>query len=256
MRDIEWATGIDGTDTVLGTVRAGVLLRSGLQSHPGGVSFWPAGSHSPREVALTRRLFTHSLNRSVDDLRLIHQVHGTTVIRRTSLAKEEALSGIPTADAQFTADAGPVLIVNVADCCPVILASRDPALVGIAHAGWRGAAHGVVEDLLLASTKAGASLGRVRCWVGPCAEVSRYEVGPETAAHFHSWPGALLPHPSQPDKRLLNVRAVVVDQLLQAGVAAEHVTVSRGGTIGDRRYHSHRRSRGSAGRMAAFVTIG
>jgi len=207
-------------------------------------------------VALTRRLFTHHLNRSVDDLRLLRQVHGTTVIRRGARHENGAPFLPPAADAHFTVDAGPVLIANVADCCPVILASSDPALVGIAHAGWRGAADGVVASLLLASTDAGVSLSNVRCWVGPCAEVSRYEVGPETAAFFHSWPEAILPHPEDPQKRLLNVRAVVVDQLLHAGVAAEHVTVSRGGTIGDHRYHSHRRSRWAAGRMAAFITVG
>jgi copper oxidase (laccase) domain-containing protein len=104
--------------------------------------------------------------------------------------------------------------------------------------------------------RAGVSVSNLRCWVGPCAEASRYEVGSDTAGFFRAWPEAILPHPEDPKKRLLNVRAVVVEQVLRAGVAPEHVTVSRGGTIGETRYHSHRRCRWAAGRMAAFVTLG
>ncbi|MFW5694402.1 MAG: polyphenol oxidase family protein [Alkalispirochaeta sp.] len=256
MFDFEWARGLDGLVTDGGTVQAGLLLRSGGRSNPGGVTFWPAGTHSYREVALTRRLFAHHLNRSAHDLKMLQQVHGTRVVRRTTARGGNAESDLPVADAQFTTERGPVLIANVADCCPVIIASLKPTIVGIAHAGWRGAAHGVVLRLLKEFGAAGASMADLRCWVGPCAEARRYEVGSDTADHFASWPEAVALHAVDPSKRFLNVRAVTTAQLLQAGVTPQHVTVSLGGTIGDRRYHSHRRSQFAAGRMAAFVTVG
>ncbi|MEX2445290.1 MAG: laccase domain-containing protein [Alkalispirochaeta sp.] len=242
-------------ETEFGYVQAGILLRSGSVSNPAGVTFWPAGTHSRREVALTRRIFAHSLNRSPRDFRLLRQVHGTTVIRRYADRAGDSSNDSPPADAHFTTDRGPILVANVADCCPVICVSREPALVGIAHAGWRGAAHGVVEQLLAACVDAGAPVEDLRMWIGPCAEATRYEVGLDTASHFESWPHALLPHPHTSEKRLLDVRSVVAAQLHRAGVAPDHVTTSPGGTIGDRRYHSHRRSRFAAGRMAAFVTV-
>jgi len=33
-----------------------------------------------------------------------------------------------------------------ADCLPVLLSDRDGSVVGIAHAGWRGLASGVIES--------------------------------------------------------------------------------------------------------------
>jgi YfiH family protein len=186
----------------------------------------------------------------------MHQVHGISVIRRYGDSRLDDPDDVPAADAHFTSDQGPILVANVADCCPVVVASREPALVGIAHAGWRGAAHGVVDQLLTACVDAGASPENLVSWIGPCAEVTRYEVGTDTAAFFESWPEAILPHPVNPQKRLLNVRSVVAEQLTRSGVDPRNVTTSLGGTIGDRRYHSHRRSRFAAGRMAAFVTVG
>lgn len=235
-------------------VLAGVLLRSGSHFSPGGVTFWPGGIQSFREVLLTRRIFAHTLGRALSDVRLLTQVHGTTVLRRSADPGADHTDHLPVGDAHFTADRGPVLVVNVADCCPVMVVSRAPALIGIAHAGWRGTAQGVASLLLSACVDAGASLRDLRAWIGPCAEGSRYEVGADTAAHFAAWPGALAPHPQDSTKRLLNVRSVLVEQLLRAGVAPEHLMSSVGGTIGDGRYHSHRRSRFAAGRMAAFIT--
>ena len=43
------------------------------------------------------------------------------------------------------ADPPRVCAVLTADCLPVLLAARDGAAVGIAHAGWRGLAAGVIE---------------------------------------------------------------------------------------------------------------
>ena len=54
------------------------------------------------------------------------------------------------ADAAVTHEAGPVCVIQVADCLPVLLASKDGAVVGAAHAGWRGLAGGVLEATAVA----------------------------------------------------------------------------------------------------------
>ena len=52
----------------------------------------------------------------------------------------------------------------VADCLPVFLASRDGDRVGLAHAGWRGLAAGVVEATVAALD---CEPGSLVAWLGP-----------------------------------------------------------------------------------------
>ena len=55
---------------------------------------------------------------------------------------------IKEADASFTSDSGIVCGILTADCLPVFVSKKDGSMVGIAHAGWRGLASGVIENLL------------------------------------------------------------------------------------------------------------
>ena len=60
-----------------------------------------------------------------------------------------------------------------ADCAPVVLASDDA--VGVAHAGHRGLAGGVLEAAVDALRAVGH--GDVRAFLGPCIRVECYEFG-------------------------------------------------------------------------------
>jgi polyphenol oxidase len=254
--EIEYASNLNRLQTAHGPVVAGVLTRRGFVSNPGGASFWPGGIHSRRETHLTRRLLAHRLRRDITGFRLLHQIHGTTVIRRwAGEASGDSASALPEADGHFTTDAGVTLVVNVADCCPVLVVSPDPPIAGIAHAGWRGAAGGIVVTLVRRMEAEGARVSDLHGWVGPCADGTMYEVGTEVAAQFGAYPEALAPHPDEDAKSYLDVTRVVRRQLTDIGVPPEHLAGSPGATLSDRRYHSYRRSGFAAGRMAAFLSL-
>lgn len=104
----------------------------------------------------------------------VEQVHGAVAVAvdRPGPAGE--------ADALVTAVPGLPLAVFTADCLGVVL--HGPGTVGVAHAGWRGLAAGVIEstiDLMrqtgTAPTRAGIGPG-----IGPCC----FEVGDEVAEAF------------------------------------------------------------------------
>ncbi|MCG8478383.1 MAG: polyphenol oxidase family protein [Spirochaetales bacterium] len=249
--EVEAATGIDGRRVESRTIRAGVVLRRGVTGNPLGVSFRPAGAFSPREVLLTRREIAAALGRPLDDFRTLRQVHGATVVRRRR--DEEPDRTAPEADAQFTTDPGLVLIANVADCCPVVVACDAPAMVGIAHSGWRGTVRGVAVALVRAMVEAGSPVEGLRAWLGPCADGDRYEVGLDVASRFARWGAAVVPNPGRHDRLLLDVGRVIAAQLAEAGI--RRIAESVGGTISETRYHSHRRDGFAAGRMPAFVTM-
>ncbi|HVT32243.1 MAG TPA: laccase domain-containing protein, partial [Rhodanobacteraceae bacterium] len=73
--------------------------------------------------------------------RWLRQVHGIGVHDADALLADVD----PEADAAVTRRPGRVLAILTADCMPVFLCADDGTAVGIAHAGWRGLAGGVIE---------------------------------------------------------------------------------------------------------------
>lgn len=112
-----------------------------------------------------------------------HQVHcPDVVVART--AWDDAAKGRPVADAVVTATPGIVLGIVTADCAPVLFADRDAGVVGAAHAGWRGAADGVLENTIAAMEVLGARRGHIAAVVGPTIAQSSYEVDERFRARF------------------------------------------------------------------------
>jgi YfiH family protein len=88
-------------------------------------------------------------------------------------------------DAFVTPDPATVLAVTVADCVPVFLLDAAGGAFGVAHAGWRGLAGGIVRNAVRAMVEGlGVRAGDLLVGVGPSIRGPRYEVGPEVAARF------------------------------------------------------------------------
>ena len=71
----------------------------------------------------------------------LKQVHGQRVVDAGAQTGSP-----PDADAAIARRAGAVCAVLTADCLPVAFCDRFGSRVGIAHAGWRGLAAGVLEN--------------------------------------------------------------------------------------------------------------
>src|SRR5262249_4475125 len=74
--------------------------------------------------------------------------------------------------------------VTTADCGPVLFADDTAGVIGAAHAGWRGAATGVLEATIAAMERCGADRGRISVALGPTIRQPNYEVGPEFVSRF------------------------------------------------------------------------
>jgi YfiH family protein len=105
-------------------------------------------------------------------LAAMRQVHGAVV----AYAGTRDAGGEPEADAMYADSPDVALLVQVADCVPVLLADPVARLVGVAHAGRPGLAAGVVPALVAAMTKAGGDPARMRAVVGPSICGACYEV--------------------------------------------------------------------------------
>jgi hypothetical protein len=108
------------------------------------------------------------------------QVHGAAVVRVDGLP-----CGRIEADGLVTATEGLALLLKAADCSLVAVADRARRAVGVAHAGWRGAAAGVVEALVLALAREfGSRPEDLVAGVGPTIGAKRYAVGAEVLDAF------------------------------------------------------------------------
>jgi YfiH family protein len=179
----------------------------------------------------------------------LRQVHGASV------ADADAARGAaapPRADAAVARSPGTVCAVTIADCMPVLLAHEEGKVVGIAHAGWRGLAAGVLEATLEAMRVPPRS---VVAWLGPAIGPLAYEVGEEVRAAFLARDAQTEAAfaPARAGHWRLDLYAAARQRLGARGVARVH-----GGafcTHSDaQRFFSWRRDR-AVERMAALVWI-
>lgn len=234
-------------------------LRRGLGVSPPPFDTLNLGGHrsasgdSPPNVQANRDALMNALGLPSPP-RWLRQVHGTAVFDvdgRTVdgdpwLVDDEA----PEADAAVTRRAGVVLAVLHADCLPVLLCSDDGAVLGAAHAGWRGLAAGVIEATVAAMRVPGA---RVVAWLGPAAGPGEYEVGKDVRAAFvdRAAEDASAFVPTRPGHWRVDLYALARRRLGVCGIARVH----GGGrsTIAEpAAFFSHRRD-GATGRMASLV---
>jgi hypothetical protein len=176
----------------------------------------------------------------------LQQVHGTAVARA-----DEAGAGA-VADGACTRRPGVVCAVLTADCLPVLLCSEAGTAVGIAHAGWRGLAAGIVEATVEAMQEAP---GRLMAYLGPGIGPAAFEVGDEVHRAFcEASPAAAAAFVRNGEgKWLADLYSLARQRLAACGVAS----ISGGGwcTHGEsERFYSFRRE-GNTGRMASLIWI-
>ena len=87
-----------------------------------------------------------------------------------------------TADGAVTTNPNILLGIKTADCAPVLLADYKHGVIGAAHAGWRGAYKGVVENTISLMQRHGAVLTDIAVAIGPCMQQASFEVAEDMKA--------------------------------------------------------------------------
>ena len=231
-----------------------LAARHGFFTRRGGVSQGPyaslnanfSGGDDPAHVSQNRALVAHALGAAPADLLGCRQVHGRAVV--TVTAPWAAGQG-PDADGLVTSLPGVALGVITADCAPVLLHDAASGVVGAVHAGWRGAAAGVIEAAVAAMAALGATPGGMAAVVGPCIGQASYEVGPDlrdavlgtvAGAEAYFRPGR------PPDRYWFDLAGYCLSRLRGAGITHAHAVGMD--TFGDEgRFFSHRRRTLGAG---------
>jgi polyphenol oxidase len=213
----------DGLDIVraagLRGVAHGFLGRRGGMSR-GEVAGLNCGLGSGDDPALVARNRELAARAVLPDavLTAVYQVHSPTCVTVTEPWSDDAR---PEADALVTDRPGILLGIVTADCAPVLLADREAGVAGAAHAGWKGAFSGVIENTVAAMEALGARRGAIIAAIGPCIARASYEVDQNFAACFlaEDRGNARFFAQGKPGHRQFDLEAYVAHRLETAGLA-------------------------------------
>jgi len=181
----------------------------------------------------------------------LDQVHGARVMQNYHAAYRQQP---PQADASVAFDRSHACVILTADCLPVFLCDRQGTRVGLAHAGWRGLAGGVLEASVAAL---GVDPDELMVWMGPAISNAQFEVGPEVFEAFVAM---------QPEAEIAFERSpyrlghYMADLYRLARLRLERIGIQQisGGhfcTACESRFYSHRRDDGHTGRMASAIWL-
>jgi len=233
-------------------VRAVSTLRQGGASPPpwNSLNLAEHVGDDPARVAENRRRLGLALGLPAPPAWL-EQVHGRDVLRLDGATLPENRR----ADGAVTGRPGRVLAVLTADCLPVVLCRLDGSGIGVAHAGWRGLAGGVLEAAVAALA---APASELLAWIGPGIGAAAYEVGADVRDACLAADAGAGEHfaPGRAGRWHFDLAGLARRRLVALGVAGVH-----GGhwcTHADAvRFFSHRRdgATGPTGRMATLIWL-
>ncbi len=203
-------------------------IRHGYFTRVGGVSsgiyrglnIGTGSSDDQTRVAENRRRVADWMGVPASHLLTAHQIHSPDVV----IVREPFPGVRPKADAVVTDRPGIAVGASTADCGPVLFADAEARIVGAAHAGWKGAFSGVLENTIAAMEGLGARRERIVAVLGPSIGPNNYEVGPEFVARFveadannigYFAPSAKSGH------AMFDLNLYTVDRLTRAGVTAD-----------------------------------
>jgi len=209
---------------------AGDAIRHGYFTREGGVSEGlyrglnvGLGSNDDRDrVNENRRRVAAWFGQPLEKLATVHQIHSPDAVTVDGNYDGDR----PQADALVTATPGIVLGVLAADCGPILFADPENKVIGAAHAGWKGALTGVLENTIIAMEKLGARREAIVACLGPSISQASYEVGPEFVERFVTQDAAYAQYfiPSEkPGHSMFDLPGLTVARLTKAGVRAESV---------------------------------
>lgn len=252
-------------------------IRHGISTRHGGVSGPPyeslnLGFSTPDDearVAENRARFARSLGITPEALTTAHLTHGSEVAVFLAGSPDswsrswhpvrpgsDRFAWVFEADAVVSNVSGLTFLLTAADCTPILFLDRARAVVGAAHAGWRGTARGIAGNVIRQMTRSfGTDPADVVVGIGPSMGPCCYTVGDEVVNAFETF-GT---HPvtvADGDALRLNLWSSNRAQLLAAGVPSssiETMGLCTGCHVSD--FFSHRAEAGRTGRMAGAIGL-
>lgn len=185
------------------------------------------------------------LNWDRNKIALANQVHQTDVRYVTKPGIYDNTDGF------ITDIPGLSLGIRVADCAAMLVGDPINNVIGAFHAGWKGAAGGIIPKGIEEMSIRGADTKHILVYISPCISLKNFEVGEEVAKLF---PDRFVDRKSF-QKPHVDLKGFILWQLLNAGIDQTNIEVSTKCTVDDSELYSYRRERDQAGRMLGLIKI-
>jgi YfiH family protein len=153
-----------------------------------------------------------------------HQIHKSDILFVDETTPREP----GEADGLVTDVSGLPLVMRAADCALLAVADPEHRALGLAHAGWRGAARGVVVNVVKALNEHyGSRPSQLVVGVGPTISTKHFAVGPEVPAAFlrtRDWSTSYVQ--AKEGRWHFDLLGVVVRFLIECGIPADAIEVA------------------------------
>jgi YfiH family protein len=212
-------------------------------------------------VLTNRRRAAASIGASIEELVFVEQVHGREVALVTAADRGrgtlDAAGALPGVDALITLEPGPVLVIMVADCVPIVLFDPVRRILACVHAGWTGTVRGVTSAVLERLRALGSDPADLLVGIGPSIHPDRYQVGADVVeaatATFSGRVGEVV-RPDGTGAWNFDLWRANLIQLTEAGVPATQVQIAGLDTGPGTPFFSHR-SEAPCGRFAVLARL-
>lgn len=158
---------------------AGYFTRDGGVSSDGFSSLNCSIKSEDSEENVAENIQTAANSLGANTIKVAYQVHSDRVI---TVDSAEMDTESQEADAVVTNIKGLPVGVVTADCTPILFIDENAGVVGAAHAGWKGAYAGILENTVRAMEKLGAEASGIVACIGPTIAQNSYEVD----SNFHT----------------------------------------------------------------------
>lgn len=191
----------------------------------------------------------------------LKQTHSDKVLYSQHIENCQYQVDLNEADAHLTKDVNLALCIVTADCIPIFLHDEKLNIVAGIHAGWRGVANLITALTINELKKQSSSIEKLKVYIGPHIQKHSFETEEDVSQKILS---SVLSNKSldatnyfkllSNGKKLIDLNAVLKQQLISTGVTSKNIYSMDLDTMTDHRFHSYRRDKGLSGRQISFIS--
>ena len=145
---------------------------------------------------------------------LLHQLHSDKIFFINKISKKKLLG-----DGLITNNKNIAIGILTADCAPILFYDPKKNIIGVAHAGWKGAYKKIGKKMISKFKKRGSKVNNILAVIGPCISQRNYEVKNDFKTKFLKQSPQNVKHFKLiKNKIYFDLNGYVFNQLIKTGI--------------------------------------